>query len=532
MRPMLLFLICLLLWGCVAQPAPMRPTGASVTTPAPEEAAPTQTQKVPVVKPMYQKLSCTSIMAKPTLLSAPEGKLAIGYLEKGIASLLHADPVEDYLLNGRESWNSGWELQNISLDKGFYARRDVEEGLWEITTLDLFPTTTFAPENMDGFPSWDGRFFYYLRQGHLLQLEIASGDIRRVGLEIDLRFSQILSFQPEQGQMLLELRLSPYESSPGTALVNVNTGKVELLLGKPYQVGFSEEGVVLIRQSEGAQARVFFTQNGSFYTLERADFQEVLMPVANSPYLLDIGAQPTLYVLSQPAKAAELHLEGNIVSACVLTTGELALAVQLGGRYEIYFVKPGQLCFREIPTTPVSPETLSREELPYWSSYQADALPETMAQLEAYAQALRQRYGVEILLGQACQYAVQIWHYPVTGTDQMDFDNEIHTLFAALEALDRSLSQFPEGAFSQLGVDLQFLLVGAIGDGIPGCCFGSGTQYQIGVDVSREGLESIYCHGLWHAVQGFSPETISFLPEHTVCPQNCGFGQAEVPEGP
>lgn len=134
---------------------------------------------------------------------------------------------------------------------------------------------------------------------------------------------------------------------------------------------------------------------------------------------------------------------------------------------------------------------------------------ESLQQARQYADELEAEYGVRILLSVQCRETAALCDHAITLTDTMGQSEELSAVNAALSALKRSLSLYPEGFFAQFKNGMgeggvRILLIEQIESnyGAIGCTYENGIWQNIALDVrTGEGMDSIICHEIWHATE-------------------------------
>ena len=127
----------------------------------------------------------------------------------------------------------------------------------------------------------------------------------------------------------------------------------------------------------------------------------------------------------------------------------------------------------------------------------------------------------------------------ITLTDTMSADEELYGINAALDALSRTLSLYPDGFFAQFknGMGeggIRFLLTERIDSdyGVVGCAYESREWQNIALDVRTvDELDTIICHELWHATENhiLSRDYSAFSPDAWAALNPEGFAYCEDP---
>lgn len=469
-----------------------------------------------------QQLQCVRPEALSALRSAGDGRVLLVWAdyEQGRTTVQLLDTERDAL--AREVTLEGvWDLKEQSFADGGFALCDRESNTWKLLDGALAEKGTLTAENVDGWFSYDGAAYYFLRDGVLLRQAVAGGAAEPVALSPELRFLELTAYDAESGRMAALFLLSPYGSECGTAIFDPATGEFTLLRKERYQVSFSGEELCLLRFDEEKMGySALFGGGDTFRFADAALFSETggdLYAIPGSPYLMGVETgRSVLYRAGENIESWALTdsgIGGEMYSCCWLKeTGLLVGAVYREGAFRLYAVDPAQLAFRtaaeSVPADMSVMVDTSAAQF-YWDTAAGLPVAENLQEARQQADELERQYGVRILLSSQCREAAALCDRAITLTDTLSADEELAGVQRGLESLRRSLRLYPEGFPAQFRNSageggLLFLLVAAIESdyGVVGCTYeGAGWQY-IALDVCNTmDMDSITCHEIWHATE-------------------------------
>ncbi|HCY79321.1 MAG TPA: hypothetical protein DHU74_06360 [Clostridiales bacterium] len=394
--------------------------------------------------------------------------------------------------------------------------------MWRFLSPNLADLGTVKVETCDGYFSYDAKSYYFLRDDVLCRAELESGETQAVKLDYDLRFLDIAAFDASGSRMLAHFYLSPYSSKCGSAIFDPVTGEFSMLCAERYQAVFSGADVCLMEFDENTMGYsvLFGADDGGFFFADAGIFLDgssEIYGICASPYLMGTSSEvSTLYSVGQKVRSCSLSsvgISGAIYSACyLLDEGVLVGSVYENGAFSLYVIYTGGLEFQDIADAAVvaSPLTVNDElAQAYIGEKSGGEVAQTLSQARQQADALGEKYGVQILLSSQCAGAAAQCDYDIALTDTMDSREELGSINAALKSIERCLALYPDGFFAQLKNStgeggVRFLLVEEIksGFGTSGCTYERGAWQNIALDIRLAyELDGIVCHELWHATE-------------------------------
>ena len=527
---LLILALCLLLVVSGCNAGTTEAAGTADTTEAVDTPAAAQ-KREPVAS-----LQCIQPSALNSLCPASGAQTAISWAdyESERTTVLLADVNEDAVC--REITLDGvWDLREQSFSDGRFALCQRETNTWKFLSASLEDLGEWNPENIDGFFSYDGDTYYFLRDTLLYWQSISSGEVGRVQLPLDLRLLELTAFDAPNGTLVMQFFLSPYSSECGTAVFDMETGTLTMLQKNRYWVTFCGDDVCLLSFDNEKMGYSVTYGGGDQFLFADADlFSDTagdLYTIPGSPYLMGIAAgRSILYAADQQISSCPLNdagIDGEMRSACYLPDeGVLIGAVYQDGAFRLYVMDPAQLSFAEtggdapVPSPFVVDDALAES---YWSKVSDAPLAESLQEARQYADTLEEKYSVSILLSSQCKDAAAWCDMPITLTDTMSADEELNGVCATLEALDRSLALYPDGFPAQFrngagDGGLCFLLVEHIESSynVVGCTYERYDWQYIALDVHPSySPDSIICHEMWHATENYI-----FSQDYTALPMD------------
>ena len=490
-----LFLLCLLLLlpGCTAQ------------------------KREPV-----RALQCTHPTALSTIRSTGGGDAAVCWADyENERTTVQLVDVNKDTVRKEVTLEGVWDLKEQSFADGRLALCCRDTNTWKFLTSSLAETGTMDAENVDGFFSYDGGEYYFLRDHVLFRQSTADGQTDRLPLSLDLRILDMAAFDAPSGRLAVQAFLSPYNTECGTAIIDVSTGELSMLQQDRFQVAFSDSGLSLLHFDMYAMGYdALFSSGDQFYFAAAALFTGTvsdLYAISDSPYLMGIAEDSSFLYNTGPQITVcylpGLSIRGEMYTSCYLPEEKLLVgAVYDDDGFRLYVLDPAQLPFQSVADADamasplVVDETLSQA---YWSAVSGLPLPENLQEARQYADQLEDAYGVRILLSGQCSDAAALCDRTITLTDTMDASEEVASIRTMLEAMGRAFALYPDGFLPQFRNDvgeggLCFLLVAHIDSdyGVVGCAYEAADWQYIALDVqSVYRQEGTICHEIWHATE-------------------------------
>ena len=482
-------LAALILSGCKASTAPETPDAA-------------------------RRLSCVQPSSLTGLCPAGSAKVAMCRTdESGEVTTVELVDIDADSVAAETELEGEWTLQQQSFCDKRIALCDREHNMWRFLSPNLADLGTVKVETCDGYFSYDAKSYYFLRDDVLCHTELESGKTQAVELDYDLRFLDIAAFDAAGSRMLAHFYLSPYSSKCGSAIFDPVTGEFSMLCAERYQAVFSGADVCLMEFDENTMGySVLFADAGIFL-----DGSSEIYGICASPYLMGTSSEvSTLYSVGQKVRSYSLSsvgISGAIYSACYLPDeGVLVGSVYENGAFSLYVIDTESLEFQDIADAAVvaSPLTVNDElAQAYIGEKSGGEVAQTLSQARQQADALGEKYGVQILLSSHCAGAAAQCDYDIALTDTMDSREELGSINAALKSIERCLALYPDGFFAQLKNSMgeggvRFLLVEEIksGFGTSGCTYERGAWQNIALDIRLAyELDGIVCHELWHVTE-------------------------------
>ena len=414
-----------------------------------------------------------------------------------------------------------WDTKRQALAHGF-ALCDRETNRWKLLDDVLTETGSFDAENVDGFFSYDGESYYFLRDGVLHCQNVAGGEAQPVTALSQLRFAELTAYDAASGRMAALFLLSPYGSVCGTAVFDPETGAISLLQEQRYQVMLAPAGgmSLLAFDNDKMGYSALCGSGDTFWFADASLFLDAggaLYAVGDAEELIGVGTgRTTLYNVGESTTACDLTangIAGEMYDCCVLPeAGLLVGGMYENGAFRLYVIDPAQLTFEPVASAVSVPSPLTVNETllqAYWGALNGLPVAESLQEARQQADVLEQRYGVRILLSSQCREAAELSSYPITLSDTMDTEAELNGVRAVLAAMDRSFALYPEGFLAQFRNragegGLCFLLVAHIDSdyGVVGCTYDSADWQYIALDVQADYMrEGTVCHEIWHATE-------------------------------
>ena len=414
-----------------------------------------------------------------------------------------------------------WALKEQDFADHRLALCDRENGMWKFLSPALKELGGMQTDSMEGWFSYDGDTYYYIRDNVLCAQDVSGGSTRRVPLALELRLLYILSFDAAHGRMAVQFLLSPYGSECGTALLDPATGQLEMLRQERYQASFTGgDGLCLLSFDNDRMGYAALYGGGEqFFFADAAVFKSTggdLYAISGAPYLMGVSGSSALYALDGRLRVCALPdcgVEGEMFSVRWLPDAQVLLGgVYENGAFQLYVIDPAQLPFTEVTAAAPADTPLTVDESlaqAYWNTSDTAPVAESLREARQYADTLESRYGIRVLLSDQCRDAAALCDRAITLTDTMSAGDELAAVNTALDALARTLSLYPDGFTAQFRNSmgeggLRFLLVEAIASdyGVVGVTYESAGWQNIALDVRMaDSMDSLICHELWHATE-------------------------------
>lgn len=468
-------------------------------------------------------LSCITADALSGMCPAGGENVAVcrADYEAGVTTLWFADMADDAIIC-EAKLKGTWALKEQTFADGRFALCNRDTNTWKFMSAELMEISSVQTENADGFFSYAADKYYYLSDNVLCVQDIKSGEKGAVPLSPDLRLLYISAFDNKSGLIAAQFFLSPYSSECGTAIIDIAAGRPVMLQKDRYQAYFTPNGIRLMYFDSDAMAYSFLYSgsDGRAMLADSGIFIDAggdIYSVADSPYVIGIiGGKTTLYSMDNEIKAcslAESGIAGEMYNSCYLyDAGVLVGAAYHGGEFRFYAADVNALEFEYVADAAETASPFTVDESlaqAYWTADAGAGVAESLQQARQYADELEAEYGVRILLSVQCREAAALCDHAITLTDTMGQSEELSAVNAALGALKRSLSLYPEGFFAQFKNGMgeggvRILLIEQIESnyGAIGCTYENGIWQNIALDVrTGEGMDSIICHEIWHATE-------------------------------
>lgn len=408
---------------------------------------------------------------------------------------------------------------------------------WKFYDTKLSEINTVKVENINGFWSYDGSAYYYLSDRVLCMMRASDQSCEKVRLDLDLRFLSFDVFDNITGEAVTQFYLSNYSGECGTAVININTGKISMLQNAAYQAFFRDSELCFMSFDDKtfSYSLYYGKIDGDFHFADSGLFLDSggeIYGCTGSPYLTTISdAATTLYRCDAKIAACKLKdvgIDGEMRNIRYIKSADLLVgAVYLNNAFKIYVIDPSQLQFEIIAEASVVESPVKVDENIASDNFKgSEALPlaKTLADAKKQAETLEEKYKVTILMSTQCRDAVALCQdRTIHLSDSLGSADEIKGVRASLDALNRTLSLYPNGFFKQFRnkmgeCGIRILLVGEIEskNGTVGVEFESFDWQNIAIDIRMtDTLDSIICHEIWHATENhiLSKDYTAFDPD-------------------
>lgn len=514
----------------VTEPTITEPTVTEPPTTQPPETAPPAitepplTVEPPVLAPVT-KIKSTKWKTFPDILSLGGGIL--------ITSRNHFDPDRGRYINTMErvdiyqdavltTLNSDTtrELVCQRFDDGAILSADPASKTFYIYSGDLQLQGTFTAPNIEGYFSYDRQYYYYLTDGVLYRMEVATGNRGRMRLEHDLRFESLVGIHPTEDMVVARVYLSEYTFNCGIAVVDLTTGKIRLLSDRLAMVWLTGDwfyGVAMDDEVFGYDLYMGQLSTGQVQYVAAAQlggdvYGYNVLPGSHLLLRRKAPDEGTRYTTIYDMAAGGTMVEMEDYDFVDATFGAVFLYEEQlifgfyedGAWFKPILIDTRALTFGEgLTAQSVEWELVEQDVLDtYRLSSQGPQLEQTYDQLRQKADQMEQTYGVTIQFATQVELPCHHAGYSVTLVE------DVEKIQVALDSLDAALGRYPAGLLEQFQNNaweggLQFCLTGSIEGKIPTVGFAKlvKERYVLGLDITAAGLEKTIHHEIWHAME-------------------------------
>lgn len=543
LRLLALLLSVLLLAGCTQKPAdettlpnqsepvqseqtdPVQTQPSQATEPEITDPEPTKPEVPPPSIDPVTALKCTNWKTFPELLSLGDGLVLASrnYYSAGQGIINSMEIIDVYADKVVAQTSKGHTMEPVlqRFDDNAILMAEPETGKFYVYDRDLKLKKSFSAPRVDGFFSYDRKNYYYIANDVLYRMDVASGNIGRMTLEMDLRLESLLSIHHERELLVARVYLSAHSTDCGIAIIDANTGKLRLLSERLSHVWLSDNMFYGVEMNSGVYGYDVYYGKLTGGEVQRITTDQLggdkvgygVLP--GSHYLLrrmapDEGERnTTIFDLSNGAASVSLtdySFADATFGAIYLSDEQLILGFHADGYYfDMVLIDPKVLTFKE-EITPATVQWQDRVDMTVADRYLAEvkgpALPDALTDVRAQADGLEKKYGVEILIG---QQTVSTCGHSEYGVTVMEDSAQIK---AALERLDGALALYPAGMLKQFrnGAGeggLSFCLTGSIEGELPTVGFAQlcRSRYELVLDITADDLDKTIHHELWHAIE-------------------------------
>lgn len=499
----------------------------------------------PAVQPVYMepvtKLQSIKWRTFPQFLSLGDGNVLAcrNYFEegKGIVNYLDIFNVRDDRVLVQGGNDTPRELVEQRFDDGRFLLRDPETNTFYVYDQKLQIVDEFQVSNVEGYFSKDRTNYYYVENGVLYRMDVASGNYGRMALEYDMRLESLIGVHPDRDIVVARFYLSFFNENCGVCAIDCKTGKFLILNETVSHLWFqgdtfyaavtndkvygsdlcygSLEGGILTKASTA-----LLGSDTVSYTMLSGSGLMVLSTVDEN----DLST--VVYDLAREGISSRLEQYDYLTSTLN--------PVYLPDEQLIFGLYPDEYDFSPVV---IDPKALKYEKslslyaeswpalvdrsivLNYQSEVEGPQLPQELTALRQRADALEETYGITILmenqtLGMCGSYGA------------VEADRQL--IAGALDVLERELALYPQGFLKQFqnGIGeggIYLCLTGSIsGDLEPvGKARCMGDRYELALDIGSEDLGRTVHHELWHAIEmRLSTDCFDHPQWHAVNPEN------------
>ena len=540
-RMVALMLALLLLMGCNAGTGETTaPTSPSETAPAVTEPVVETTEPVPVELDAVNLLSGQNFSATPSVAVLDERTVAFLNTEYDrnrsitVSHLMVLDLYTDTVL-GQLTLDFAVSLPVQSQLPGVLPVFDISGDRWIVLNRKLEEVMAFDCDESGGVFNKDMSAYYYISAQRLCRMDLATGQTELVNTELTLPVDEIADYRMDENVILLDVHTQYYLTKVCVGVVDLTDGSLMLLSEEGAQGYFTSDGVVL-QGSEVATSSDLIVTDLSDENAQRLDtvlpsdsvYRSWCIPMSDYSLTLYYDSRSAyklssflLYRYGQTYESCELYelTDGIDPDKIVTLPGGNLLVVDYARRItKLALICPDQLEFTA--GAELGEHTLTLVDTTIAEHYAQQAapveLPEELADVRAQADELEQKYDITILLSNQCDSIIEECGFELQPTDKAQLAEEAKKIRDALKELDKALSLYPDGFFTQFRneADERGILVllvenissGAVGvddDNVDvlGVTYDMGDWYPIAVDVTTADLNATYCHEIWHAME-------------------------------
>lgn len=525
-----------LICGCVKDPqptaAPTDPTAAPTQASQPTDPQVTEppVTEPPITEPPVsleepvKKLTCTQWRTYPELQDLGGGRLLATRnqysteYDRVVCSVEVLDLLNDTVLAETVLMHTAQPVKQCFAD-GAVVLAVPSDGTLQVYDSALTLTETLSVGDTEGYFSYDRKNYYYVESGMLWRMDTASGNSGAMALQSELRLESLTGIHPSRNLLVARVYLSCCSSNCGIAVINADTGAVELLTDRLDALQLYGDrfcGMCYDDSIYGYDVHIGSLTGGDvtvFDAAELAEYEVGYALVPGSSYLIrkcytEGGENVWLYDLEGGTMfPLEVYGMTTPVNGAVYLSGPQLIVGFYEDGLDFYpvLLDPKGLSFSpSLTAQDAGWESLVDgailEDLE--AELTGPAVPAALTAAREKADALEKTYGIHILLGGQTEAPLAHGDFAVTVCE------DAAAVSAALDTLAAELAKYPEGFTKQFRNSVQegglyFCLTGAIGGGIDTVGFArlSGQRYYLALDITDAGLAGTVHHEIWHAIE-------------------------------
>ncbi len=525
--------LILALGACSKQttPDPSQTNSTQPTQTQPTEPEPTQIPAIteperprePEVLSPVTFLNCTQWLTYPQFLSLGGGNVVTcmnGYdssVGHFINTLEILDVYGDQLLATVRTEHTLELVEQRFADGHILAMDPASLTVYEYDSA-LKLLSSFAVPSLDGRFSYDRQSYYYIANGFLYRMNVSTGNRARMLLDQDVRLAAVTGIHPTEDLLVAKVYLDPYTDDTGLAAIDLTTGSLRLLTDRWTHLSFAGDSYYALRMGGDSFGYDIYTGTLTGSTLSRIDATDLggdakrylVLPGSHLLLVWDPADDPPrstqIYDLSKGGVMANLDdysFPDSALGAVYLYDEDLILAFWENGAYfSPVVIDPKALTYSKgLILYDSQWEPLVDGDLV--ENYHAQVtLDDSLAQAQTQAEALEEKYGIQLLLADQAQPVLDCAGF------QASLAVDGGQIQSALAVLDSELARYPEGFFKQFqngagegGICIA--LTGAMDGQLETVGFARLLRetYAIGLDITAAGLASTVHHELWHAME-------------------------------